>query len=502
VCCGSGNFYWADCEHVAALPPIQTRDDPTTVSAFIFNVSATTYFQNEFGANCGYSPFHSGKNHFDTPVLFAQYANKLKRLLDKPALRLSLSKTPISYVNQYCKVLCANGKRYADEPDFMWGLALPPAGEDDTVLVFDELSQQSIDALISVPSVSELKKSSLGNDKDGWAAHNIHEIPAERVYRHRYLPATGTWTVDESIVKIQTVPFDHGAMRSTYRMKKISQTHLRKYQKLNWHKAPNYVAKAYKNESNTWNPEDRDKVFDDIKLQYEADRWATKYNSHNPRKKIHFIQCFAIEFFQRPGCPVLGCERFVDGRDEFGAGFVKHNSNAGFVDHHESRMTPQTFSAYSFYASQGTVMVVDIQGVNDLYTDPQVHSINNRFGSADLGYRGIAYFFASFVRSPLCDFFSLPRFKLSSRLSAISRAECLKLYQRFPQLSPPDYATQLYEEGSDAAEVARALQEAYDIALTEVTRFREQDTSAYEKPPGLRQTAQIFDSLFYFCELQ
>jgi hypothetical protein len=342
----------------------------------------------------------------------------------------------------------------------------------------------------------------LEKNVDVWAAHNIHEIPAERVYRHRYLPATGTWTVDESIVKIQTVPFDHGAMRSTYRMKKISQTHLRKYQKLNWHKAPNYVAKAYKNESNTWNPEDRDKVFDDIKLQYEADRWATKYNSHNPRKKIHFIQCFAIEFFQRPGCPVLGCERFVDGRDEFGAGFVKHNSNAGFVDHHESRMTPQTFSAYSFYASQGTVMVVDIQGVNDLYTDPQVHSINNRFGSADLGYRGIAYFFASFVRSPLCDFFSLPRFKLSSRLSAISRAECLKLYQRFPQLSPPDYATHLYEEGSDAAEVARALQEAYDIALTEVTRFREQDTSAYEKPPGLRQTAQIFDSLFYFCELQ
>jgi hypothetical protein len=174
VCCGSGNFYWADCEHVAALPPIQTRDDPTTVSAFIFNVSATTYFQNEFGANCGYSPFHSGKNHFDTPVLFAQYANKLKRLLDKPALRLSLSKTPISYVNQYCKVLCANGKRYADEPDFMWGLALPPAGEDDTVLVFDELSQQSIDALISVPSVSELKKSSLGNDKDGLFLNSLN----------------------------------------------------------------------------------------------------------------------------------------------------------------------------------------------------------------------------------------------------------------------------------------------------------------------------------------
>jgi elongation factor 2 kinase len=62
----------------------------------------------------------------------------------------------------------------------------------------------------------------------------------------------------------------------------------------------------------------------------------------------------------------------VDGHDKHGAGFVKHNSNSGFVDDNQSRSTPQAFSAHSFYESQGKYMVVDIQGVGDLYTDPQV----------------------------------------------------------------------------------------------------------------------------------
>ena len=50
---------------------------------------------------------------------------------------------------------------------------------------------------------------------------HIEKIPAERVRRHRYLPENGTWICDESIVKIQSDPFDEGAMRKVFRMKKI-----------------------------------------------------------------------------------------------------------------------------------------------------------------------------------------------------------------------------------------------------------------------------------------
>lgn len=138
--------------------------------------------------------------------------------------------------------------------------------------------------------------------------------------------------------------------------------------------------------------------FSDVKLQYEAAHWAQLFNRANPPKKIIMIQCFVLEFFERPGSPVVGCERFVDGvsstseiprtfteithiypllmvgHDKFGAGFVKHNSNAGYVEAHEQRLTPQAFSYFSFYASHGEIMVVDIQGVSDIYTDPQVRN--------------------------------------------------------------------------------------------------------------------------------
>ena len=74
----------------------------------------------------------------------------------------------------------------------------------------------------------------------------------------------------------------------------------------------------------------------------------------------------------------------------FGRGFVKHNNNSGFVDHDEHRSTPQAFSAYSFSASEGDVLVCDVQGVDDLYTDPQLHSVDESRGEGDLGRRGRA----------------------------------------------------------------------------------------------------------------
>lgn len=253
---------------------------------------------------------------------------------------------------------------------------------------------------------------------DPWAKYEIDKLPAERVRRHRYLPHDGKWIVDESIVKIEPVPFDHGSMRSVYRMKKISQVQLTAWNKVAWKNAPNYVAKRYKTDAESGAEADRDHYFEDIQLQYEASKWADLYNTQNPPKKIKVIQCYVVEFFEREGSPIFGCERFVDGHDKYGEGFVKHNSNSGYVECGEARMTPQAFSAFSFYKSNGNRMVVDVQGVGDLYTDPQVHSIDSRFGDGDLGHRGMALFFGTFFRNSLCDFLRLPTFALSTKQRA------------------------------------------------------------------------------------
>ena len=42
-------------------------------------------------------------------------------------------------------------------------------------------------------------------------------------------------------------------------------------------------------------------------------------------------------------------------------------------------------------------------GVGDLYTDPQMHTVDQReYGEANLGTKGIALFFSSHICNPIC----------------------------------------------------------------------------------------------------
>ena len=182
-----------------------------------------------------------------------------------------------------------------------------------------------------------------------------------------------------------------------------------------WSRALNYVAKCYLREDGTidTSQEGSNSVLTDIILQYEAAHWAEEFNKTDPPRKIDFIRAYAMEFVDRPGKPMFAVERFISGSDSYGVGFLKHNTNSGFVDLELHRKTPQVFSAHSFYASQGQRLVADIQGVGDLYTDPQVLSSDYRFGDGDLGPRGMALFFKSFRHCDMSDQLGIPIFPLS-----------------------------------------------------------------------------------------
>lgn len=219
---------------------------------------------------------------------------------------------------------------------------------------------------------------------DPWAKHHMERIPAERVIRHLYQPETKTWLQEETIVKMEQEAFTHGAMRFCYRLKKRATppqtaTNHHFHSKLGWnHAACNYIAKAYHHQVNGGDHKidtsegAKDAVRNDIALQYEASHWAERFNNEgHPPKSIIFIRAYAMEFPDRPGRPWFAVERFIAGHDVFGAGFTKHNTNSGFVDEDLHRVTPQTFSAFSFYDSEGERLVADIQGVGDLFTDPQ-----------------------------------------------------------------------------------------------------------------------------------
>ncbi|GAX25257.1 elongation factor 2 kinase [Fistulifera solaris] len=285
----------------------------------------------------------------------------------------------------------------------------------------DTATIQQADRNARKKSVLQLLRSSAAQaieEGDPWAKHEIHKIPAERVIRHLYNPQEESWTSDETIVKIERDSFTNGAMRFCYRMKKRAQPPLsatnRGFHKLGWAYANNYVAKAYhKGGVIDTSDEAKRAVQNDIMLQYEAQYWATRFNACEPPSKIVFIRAYAVEFPDRPGKPWFAVERFIAGTDRYGAGFVKHNTNAGFVDTDLRRITPQVFSAFSFHASQGNRLVADIQGVGDLYTDPQVLSSDYRFGDGDLGPRGMALFFKNFRHSTLSDALGIPVFPLS-----------------------------------------------------------------------------------------
>jgi hypothetical protein len=215
---------------------------------------------------------------------------------------------------------------------------------------------------------------------------DFNPISLENAVRYTFDVDTASWSQATVQVKIDPDPFASGNLRKAHFMHDLADPGCM------------YVAKI------SIDPEeDRETYFQDVEMQMYAKKWAERFNLYSPPKKVDFVMASLIELVDRKGRPLMAVEKFIDGP------YRKHNNNYGYVSEAE-RSTPQAFSHFTYEASKHTILICDIQGVGDLYTDPQMHTRENMpsLGKGNLGTRGFERFLATHQCNAICAYLKLP----------------------------------------------------------------------------------------------
>jgi elongation factor 2 kinase len=101
---------------------------------------------------------------------------------------------------------------------------------------------------------------------------------------------------------------------------------------------------------------------EDLAMQYMARKYADKFNAKNPPKPVRFVDAAVVD--------INGLLFWLEPRME--GVYRKYSNNNGWTD--ESRLTPHAFSHFSYEAGAKDLVIVDMQGVGDDFTDPQIHT--------------------------------------------------------------------------------------------------------------------------------
>ncbi|CBZ27636.1 myosin heavy chain kinase c-like protein [Leishmania mexicana MHOM/GT/2001/U1103] len=220
---------------------------------------------------------------------------------------------------------------------------------------------------------------------------------AEPAIIHEWNLTEGCWGSVETSVVLSPQPFAKGNMRASYYM-----IDMRRLNCL-------LVAKRYLKSSVK-----DDQYFDDVSMHSIAGHWARVFNMMRPPKEVRFVPAAVLILPKRNPPLILAMEPQLTGK------FVKYNNNCGYV-RRKARWTPQAFSHFTYHASDHELMVVDIQGVDDYYTDPQILSADGEgYGRGNLGEEGIRRFLESHKCNEVCRAVGLPPLQRNGKGAVIT----------------------------------------------------------------------------------
>lgn len=237
-----------------------------------------------------------------------------------------------------------------------------------------------------------------------------------------YDPGTDEWSRGALVFKMEAKSFAEGALRSAHMVEVISTVDpvdtppeptilLDKTLK---NSVPlelgheQYVAKISKT------PVPSERYFEDVKMQGVVRELAIKFNNQGTPKKVEFLKAWVLEIPRGTHTVLVGLEPFIAGN------FQKISNNLGFVL--SDRNTPQAFSHFTWEHSNHNLVVVDLQGVDDYYTDPQVHTKGGKdFGLGNLGIKGFETFLKTHKCNAICQQLMLPSIGLVESMAGKRR---------------------------------------------------------------------------------
>ncbi|KAF4132311.1 Alpha-kinase family [Phytophthora infestans] len=233
------------------------------------------------------------------------------------------------------------------------------------------------------PEVKPLNWAEVKNSPDVDAVrHSLHFRPGEPVdWKNLNLKHTQ----QDTKIRLAQSCFAIGAMRSAHALYDCNM-------------GTCLVAKCYYGKAARSSSTSKHSLQNDVKMQIVAKYLATAFSaSEKVERGVDFIStCWyeiknPLETGSGRSMAMFTAEPYIDGE------YKKYNNNNGWIrdDGLDLSETAQAFSHFTWQTTFGQLMVVDLQGVGCIFTDPQIHSKDGKFGCGNLSDVGMTAFFAT-----------------------------------------------------------------------------------------------------------